>query len=363
MTEKNIPENTLHALQNARTALRQNDRQAAMHWANEALRSTPELEEAFLILAACSSPTDSIRYLNQALRINPGSQKARQGMDWAVRRLRDEEKKQALEKQKQSTPLARTQSQKSSEIKSTPQKTQISVPGMPYKKKRIPARIVVSLLVMAAILLGFSAWVAYPGIETVLAKQPAVQRPTGALFKPTNTPTATPTATPTNTPTPTATATPTLTNTPTATPTDTATATVTPRPTLVSDTGAYIPAEVDENTRWIDVDLSLQRVYAYIGTEIVNSFVVSTGTAAHPTVIGEYHIYIKLRYDDMAGPGYYLPDVPYTMYFYRGYALHGTYWHSNFGTPMSHGCINLKTDEAGWLFDFASVGTLVYVHP
>jgi lipoprotein-anchoring transpeptidase ErfK/SrfK len=64
----------------------------------------------------------------------------------------------------------------------------------------------------------------------------------------------------------------------------------------------------------------------------------------------------------MAGPGYYLPNVPYVMYFYEGYGLHGTYWHNNFGHPMSHGCVNFTIEDAGWLFDFASVGTVVNLH-
>ncbi|MEJ2607147.1 MAG: L,D-transpeptidase, partial [Anaerolineales bacterium] len=95
----------------------------------------------------------------------------------------------------------------------------------------------------------------------------------------------------------------------------------------------------------------------------VKTFIVSTGVRAHPTVTGQYRIYRKYVSTPMAGPGYYLPGVPFTMYFYKGYALHGTYWHNNFGTPMSHGCINLRTPDAEWLFDFASVGTLVNVHP
>ena len=103
-------------------------------------------------------------------------------------------------------------------------------------------------------------------------------------------------------------------------------------------------------------------VYAYEGNTVVNSFLVSTGTWQYPTVTGKYHIYVKYRYTDMAGPGYYLPNVPYTMYFYQGYGLHGTYWHHNFGTPMSHGCVNLQTDDAAWLYNWASVGTLVNVH-
>ncbi|MBU4224575.1 MAG: L,D-transpeptidase [Chloroflexi bacterium] len=122
------------------------------------------------------------------------------------------------------------------------------------------------------------------------------------------------------------------------------------------------PIAGGDGERWIDVDLSQQRVYAYEGNVIVNSFIVSTGTWRTPTVTGQYRIYVKYRYTDMSGPGYYLPDVPYTMYFYKGYALHGTYWHSNFGTPMSRGCVNLSIPDAGWLFNWASVGTLVNVH-
>lgn len=124
-------------------------------------------------------------------------------------------------------------------------------------------------------------------------------------------------------------------------------------------------APIPETTfggRWIDVDLTNQRAYAYNGDYLENSFVVSTGTYLHPTVTGEFQIYVKYRYADMSGPGYYLADVPYVMYFYKGYGIHGTYWHNNFGTPMSHGCVNFPTEDAGWLFNWASVGTTVYVH-
>ena len=110
------------------------------------------------------------------------------------------------------------------------------------------------------------------------------------------------------------------------------------------------------------MDLSSQSAYAYVGDQLVNSFIVSTGTWLHPTVIGEFRIYVKYRYADMSGPGYYLPNVPYVMYFYKDYGLHGTYWHHNFGTPMSHGCVNFKTEDAGWIFNWASVGTVVNVH-
>ncbi|HEY71551.1 MAG TPA: L,D-transpeptidase [Anaerolineae bacterium] len=115
--------------------------------------------------------------------------------------------------------------------------------------------------------------------------------------------------------------------------------------------------------RWIDVDLSAQRVVAYQGSTPIRTFVVSTGTRYHPTLTGQFHVYIKLISTPMRGPGYYLPNVPYTMYYYQGYALHGTYWHNNFGTPMSHGCINLRTPDAEWLYNFTPLGSLVNIHP
>lgn len=119
---------------------------------------------------------------------------------------------------------------------------------------------------------------------------------------------------------------------------------------------------VEDNERWIDVNLSLQRLYAYEGDRLVRTIVVSTGTSRTPTVTGKYRIYVKFPKADMRGPGYHWRDVPYVMYFHRGYGLHGTYWHNNFGRPMSAGCVNLSVDDAAWLFNFASVGTLVNVH-
>ena len=141
----------------------------------------------------------------------------------------------------------------------------------------------------------------------------------------------------------------------------------TPTPEFVAQptaVAANIPAAVTGNggEHWIDVNLSEQRLYAYEGDTLVNSFVVSTGTWQTPTVTGSYKIWVKLRSAAMSGPGYYLPDVPYIMYFYKGYGLHGTYWHNNFGTPMSHGCVNLTIPDAEWVYNFTNVGTVVNVH-
>lgn len=114
--------------------------------------------------------------------------------------------------------------------------------------------------------------------------------------------------------------------------------------------------------KWIDIDLTRQMLYAYEGDTVVASFLVSTGLPDTPTITGSYNVYVKYYAADMRGPGYYLPDVPYTMYYYRGYGIHGTYWHSNFGTPMSHGCVNMETSEAGWLFEWSYVGIPVIIH-
>ncbi len=135
----------------------------------------------------------------------------------------------------------------------------------------------------------------------------------------------------------------------------------TPTPPYVPPPAAP-PKAGGNGERWIDVDLSEQRLYAYEGDRLIRSFVVSTGTWKTPTVTGRYKIWIKLRSAPMSGPGYYLPDVPYIMYFYKSYGIHGTYWHNNFGTPMSHGCINMSIPDAEWLYNFSAVGTVVNVH-
>ena len=115
--------------------------------------------------------------------------------------------------------------------------------------------------------------------------------------------------------------------------------------------------------KWFLVDLSEQRLYAYEGDTLVRTTLVSTGVARYPTVTGTFYIYLRLPAQRMVGPGYDLPGVPYVQYFYKGYGLHGTYWHNNFGTPMSHGCVNMPTEEAEWAYNWADDGTPVIVQP
>ncbi len=128
-------------------------------------------------------------------------------------------------------------------------------------------------------------------------------------------------------------------------------------PVLLTGTDAAI-----NGGKWIDVNLSQQRLTAYEGKTAIFNSLVSTGISIHPTVTGTFNIYTKYGSQAMSGPGYYLPGVPYVMYFYQAYAIHGTYWHHNFGHPMSHGCVNLPTDAAKFMYSWAPIGTPVVVH-
>lgn len=113
-----------------------------------------------------------------------------------------------------------------------------------------------------------------------------------------------------------------------------------------------------ENTaeKWIEIDLSAQKLYAHQGDQIIYTFPISSGLPWLPTITGEFHIWAKLVSTRMTGGSktdgtfYDLPNVPYTQYFYKGYGIHGAYWHNNFGHPMSHGCVNMSPDDAKTLF-------------
>jgi lipoprotein-anchoring transpeptidase ErfK/SrfK len=152
-------------------------------------------------------------------------------------------------------------------------------------------------------------------------------------------------------------------------PTRTPTPSPTPFPTFVSElseSAILPPLGLAPAEKWIDVNVASQTLVAYEGGLPVFQTLVSTGKAQYPTVIGQFRIWLRFRSQDMngyrLGYDYYLRNVPYVQYFYQDYALHGTFWHSNFGTPMSHGCVNLPTPAAEWLFNWAEYGTLVNVH-
>ncbi|MGB3693650.1 MAG: L,D-transpeptidase [Spirulinaceae cyanobacterium] len=118
----------------------------------------------------------------------------------------------------------------------------------------------------------------------------------------------------------------------------------------------------NDGQRWLEIDLSDQRLFAWEGNTQVHAVIVSTGKSSTPTPTGKFTIGQKLPQQRMQGAGYSLPNVPHVMYYSGNYAIHGTYWHNNFGIPVSHGCINLAPDQASWFYDWAALGTPVVIH-
>ncbi len=376
------PASAQQALLNARRAVQKGDRQAARRWAEMSAALYPDLEEPWLILAAVASPRASVVYLERALRIHPNSERARKGMHWAAERLRreTEQHKTAGIPAENSTRVSASRPAPALNPATRPTAAMVLPPVVSQPTPESSAQLKKSLAkyrwsfltLLLLVVCGTAAWAFWPGnaspalafLRNPLSTSLVFAAP-AKVDKPTYTATFTPTYTPTNTFTPTPTSTFTPTPTATFTPTETIPPTQTPLPT---DTSIPWPTETPYTypdyggVRWIDVDLSQQMLYAYEGDTVVASFLVSTGVWAFPTVTGQFHIYIKLVSTLMVGDGYYLPNVPYTMYFYKGYGIHGTYWHNNFGHPMSHGCVNMYTPDAEWLFYWASEGTLVNIH-
>jgi lipoprotein-anchoring transpeptidase ErfK/SrfK len=124
----------------------------------------------------------------------------------------------------------------------------------------------------------------------------------------------------------------------------------------------------DTGENWVEVNLTKQKVMLWTGDKKQETFTVSTGKQATPTVTGAYKIYMRrddhtmIGGDKKKGTYYEQPHVRYISYFYRGYAFHAAYWHNAFGRVVSHGCVNMRTPEAKLLYDFAPIGTKVVVH-
>jgi lipoprotein-anchoring transpeptidase ErfK/SrfK len=372
-------------IQNARESLLRGDQSEARRWAEQAARLAPELEDSWLLMAACSSPRTSLSYAQRALAINPQSQRAQKAVEWARNR-----------------PGA--------EAPSVGAPTAMVEPGVPSKgiepeAQKIPKRrsplFPILLAGLACVVVIFAAWsVSKSSALASIVRNVNEPAATGTLelnfamaevSKPTYTPawTFTPSFTPTLTYTPTSSITPTPSITPTLEFTSTPLPTETPLPTdtpgvmevailpdtptpIAPPTSAYVPptqqayvppsSSGGNGAHWIDINLSTQQLFAYEGDGIVRTFIVSTGVSSTPTVTGKYKIYARYLSANMHGPGYFLPDVPYTMYFYKSYGIHGTYWHNNFGTPMSHGCVNMSIPDAEWIYYWSTFGTVVNVH-
>jgi hypothetical protein len=145
------------------------------------------------------------------------------------------------------------------------------------------------------------------------------------------------------------------------------------------------PTEIPGRKR-IDISIPEQVMRVYQGDTLVLESLISTGLDPNGTEIGHFHVRIKFEKQDMSGftsetgevvglgdennvEGtqtaftYEVKDVPHVLYFnYQAEALHGAYWHNNFGQRMSHGCVNQPLDVAAFIFDFAPLGTMVNVY-
>ncbi|MGD0709175.1 MAG: L,D-transpeptidase, partial [Anaerolineaceae bacterium] len=129
-----------------------------------------------------------------------------------------------------------------------------------------------------------------------------------------------------------------------------------------------ISPDVPDAKKRIEVNLATQTLTAYEDTKVVLQTKISSGMAdsqripgitSTKTPQGEFHVESKMPSKHMGGgeltsdpEAYVLPGVPWTSFFVPddGVAFHGTYWHDNFGTPMSHGCVNMRVEEAKWIF-------------
>jgi hypothetical protein len=125
------------------------------------------------------------------------------------------------------------------------------------------------------------------------------------------------------------------------------------------------PQGLTENERYIDVDLSTQTLVAFEGSRAVYATLISSGKHSknkdkdHSTPTGEWRVREKHVTTTMDGDGtaagdlpYSIEDVPFVQYYFRSFALHAAFWHTNFGVQMSHGCVNLSPLDAKWLFFF-----------
>jgi lipoprotein-anchoring transpeptidase ErfK/SrfK len=282
------------------------------------LAQDPYHVEALLWSAALSpDPEQATRHLVRVLEVSPGHPRALAGLEWTRSRARSDREERA------SAPAAEP---------------------LAWLDKLLLSGIALVSLAICVVL------------ATIVLDSSGIVR---AAYLPN--------LTQTNTPAPQVTATPA--SVPAYIPTSSAAspATETPTPVRAQPTATRViegdpPAVTSRGVKWIDLNLSDQLLTAYEGDTPILSAWVSTGVPNLPTPVGEYQIYRKVRSQVMSGPGYHLPNVEFVSYFFKGYAIHGTYWHDNFGHPMSHGCVNMTNGDAQVLYEWAPLGTRVVVH-
>ena len=338
----------------ARVALKTGDKRQARSLAQQALRIDPQNHMAWMTLAvATPSPQAAMDYVQRAYRIRPDDPNVQKGLIWAKRRLAAEKKERTA--------------------------APIITPTQKRKRSFLPYLLILIISVLGISTIAYFGWSQRGGDEDTLT---AVMVTMATVRKTATAPSISSSPSPQtvaieSTPHPiqpkdiaanskqeawaTWTTTPTPTQTPTPSPTWPATF-------LAPQEGELgkRPLNIGRNEKWIDVDLTTQTLIAYEGDTVVYETLISSGLAQHATVTGQFRVWLRFESQTMDGSrlgyDYYLENVPYVMYFFEDYALHGTFWHNNFGNPMSHGCVNMETGDAGWLFNWSEMGTVVNVH-
>ena len=359
MTARQLSGSIDPLLKQAKTAVQQGNHTQARQLLHQAVRQDPQDYRGWLWLATVApTPQASLEYVNRADRLAPNNATVQKARRWAEKRLPEPEPLPVPEAIRYYVEDGRSR--------------------WPQIMRWLGIAVVVLLLGVGTVYAWqyFQPESALPAETAVLsssltasnqteAGKPVVEaavpaEPTMTQTPPPYVPAKQIANTGANQPRPTWTITPTPSPTPTPTPTVI--------PTFVNPNyqDAVRPFGVGSNERWVDVNLSTQTLRAYEGDTAVFTTLISSGTWDHPTVTGQFRVWLTYESQTMDGSllgyDYYLEDVPYVMYFYQDYALHGTFWHSNFGSPMSHGCVNLETSDAAWIYNFVSIGTLVNVH-
>ncbi len=362
-------------LQQAYTALKGGRKQEARQLLTQLVTQHPEEFRGWLWLASvAATPQQAMTYVERAAQINPTHPSVTKARAWAEQRV-------------DSGQVAGITGQRS--VVGGKAEGDNGVAEAAANKRPFLPLLWAGVAALVLVLLLAGTWVIGGGLlansdQTAYSQQPAddtarfvadgepERNDTATITavdlpaEPTMTATPPPTRNPlqakavaaSNEPLPTWTTTPTPSPTPTATPT--------PAPTFVAGWDyAQRPAGVRADERWIDINLTTQALTAYEGDTPVFSTLISSGISSRRTVTGQFRVWLRVPSQTMDGRrlgyDYYLENVPYVMYFYRDFAIHGTYWHNNFGTPMSSGCVNMRIDEAEWLYNWSRLGTLVNV--
>lgn len=405
-----MPDPSHNTLHEAQAAVKAGRKKEAAHILKTLLHTRPDDFRVWLLLATIAPPEKRAACLAKAEALAPGQPavvKARQALGQAPKLQKPLEKPAEVNpstregvKSKAAAADPVVEQLRSQLLHQTPQS-----PSKPVKKEAAPApaKKTVNLLwpaaVGVALILMFGFYWIWSGInDNAIAAENDPDNHTAQLIAPNqeakeendlqfvaqsaqNSPVSTPVIVPTSTPGPTATPTRSPLQpkniaasnislaewTPTPLPTNTPEPTPTLVPTAVINEYVNVswPA-VEPNERWVDVNLTDQRLVAYEGTTPIYETAISSGLAPNYTVTGQFRIYYRLESQTMDGTrlgfDYVTPNVPHVQYFYGDFALHGAYWHNNFGQPMSHGCVNLNLPDAEWLYQWADYGTLVNVH-